>query len=145
PDVALVHHGRLALRQLLQHPRAAQQRQVMVGPARHRGADPLDPAARVDHHLGLDRVRLLLPRVIRLLGVVTAGPVHALLLAVDDDPDLREGGHDLGGGAELLAVAAGAVEREVSSVSSTASTARTLSWALRLCRPKRKPSNSEVG
>jgi len=85
----------------------------VVGAARHRRADRLDPPARVDHHLGLDGVRLLLPGIIRLLGVVPRGPVDPLLLAVDDDPDLRERGHDLGGRAELLPLPAGAVEGEV--------------------------------
>src|SRR5207253_4996897 len=51
--------------------------------------------------------------VVRLLGIVPRGPVDALLLAVDDDANLGERGHDLADGAELLAVAAGAVEGEV--------------------------------
>jgi hypothetical protein len=113
PHIALVHHRRLTGGQLLQDPRPAQQRQVVVGPARHRVADRLDPTARIDHHLRLDRVRLLLAGVVRLLGLVPRGPVHPLLLAVYDDADFGERGHDLAGRAEFLAVAARAVEREV--------------------------------
>lgn len=112
--VALVHHRPFALRQLVQQFAFQQQCHIVRRAPGHRLPDRFDHAIGADGDLGLHGVRLLLARIVRLLGVITLlRPLHALLLAVDHQAHLREGGHDVVHGAEFAAVCAGAVEGEV--------------------------------